>query len=114
MTFTLIEKIHHRLGWCPCRGTQVSRPSETGSPEIPEESPVRTAGSPDQRTTKKRAGKIPESVLTGTAILILFLTLFFGGNWWWPVLALGAAAVYLILIHSGRIERATGEPDVSE
>ncbi|MEN6610098.1 MAG: hypothetical protein ABFC24_04590 [Methanoregulaceae archaeon] len=110
MTSTIIGTFHHRLGWCPCRNTHASHPLNTGNTEPS----LQQGGSSGQPLTRDRAPVIPEGFFTGIAITILFLTLFFGGNWWWPVLTAGVTAVFFILMFSGRIRKPGRETNATE
>lgn len=112
MTSTIIETLHHHLGWCPCRNTHASHPSNTGNTET--EPSLQQGRSSGQPQTGDQTQVIPEGFFTGIAVTILFLTLFFGGNWWWPVLTAGVTAVFFILMVSGRIRMPGRETDATE
>lgn len=78
MITRISETVHGVLGWCPDSNVQMPRStsgapsSNVPDPDVPDpgDYPVGKAGFPDG--------------LTVVAIVTLFATLFFGGNFWWP------------------------------
>lgn len=107
----LPDRMQKKAGWCPCRAD--SAPLKRGIPgEIPLGENSRGGKSPAPLTPENHTRKIPPHIVTGTAILILFLTLFFGGNWWWPVLTAGVTGVFLVLLYYGYIDNPLGRSNV--
>ena len=98
------ERFHKHAGWCPHKANGVPL-TRTLREEIPTDRNSGTGQSPGPLTPEKNARKIPSQILTGTAILILFLTLFFGGNWWWPAFSAAVAGAFLVLLHYDYIEK---------
>lgn len=107
----LPERLRKHAGWCPhnANGAPLKRSLRE---EIPMERDSGMGKSPSPLAPEKNARKIPSQILTGTAILILFLTIFFGGNWWWPVLTAGVTGVFLVLLYYGYIDNPLGRSNV--
>ncbi len=88
-----VERFRHYLGWCPN-----SRVVSTCTPVMKGE----LAGFPEPQ------GQQPESAIEGTikmldwfttvAIIILFATLFVGGNFWWPAVVLAIVAIGIAVV----------------
>lgn len=82
--------IFHWLGWCPnSRALEVQAPlGANNSPAV-----VRSQGS------DPAGNSIFPDWITAGAVLILFATLFVGGQFWWPFFVGGVLIVCLVRMH---------------
>lgn len=95
MTGTLYETILHRLGWCPNHtALQQAAPvlKTAGPAPAPEDQDGRQPG------TSWHSVELP-SFSTAVAIVIVFATLFVGGNIWWPPFVFAIAVIGLIIVY---------------
>lgn len=99
MIFThIVDSLHRWTGWCPRSHPEQPLVCMTGSLDS---GYVSESDRPD--TGKKQySGRLFQKIFTGVAILILFATLFFGGQFWWPlfvviVLICGIICHYLLI-----------------
>jgi hypothetical protein len=92
MTGTLRSAVLHRLGWCPNHTALQAAP-------VP-----RTTGPAPENRDGSQPGTAWYSVelppfSTTVAIVILFSTLFVGGNIWWPPLVFAIAIAGVIIVY---------------
>jgi len=92
MTATLCETILHRLGWCPNHAAVQACPVPKTTGQAPEDQDGRQPG------TAWHSVDLPP-FSTAVAILIVFATIFVGGNIWWPPVVFAIAVIGLIIVY---------------
>lgn len=93
MITRVAEIIHERLGWCP--NTRIQRVQTPDTRIEPELTGIPDPESPQPDTTP--VGLATPHWMSAAAVMILFATIFVGGNIWWVAFVLAVLILFVIL-----------------